>query len=179
MNVFLFYSALTLCVILIAVLIRNHRLRKKLKLKTIFIYVDPPYNTFQKETQCYQPKDDLLGSPPQGDESELNESLKTQIIENAHLIQMGVKPCSVIMVKSEYISDALKLPNLPVKACVRQTKDNKWCQLWLYKDYRLLDIILRTKEVPETDIDHFINGCIFGYSIDSILDFIEKNNSND
>ena len=105
--------------------------------------------------------------------------LKIQILENVAMVERGVKPCSVLSVKSKYIQDIYKLlDDFEVCICFIETEDKNWMQLWIVKDIRLFDIILQLKSKPETNLDHFINGCIFGYSIESILNYIEKQRNN-
>jgi hypothetical protein len=103
----------------------------------------------------------------------MNKFTEAQVIEHSQLVMRGAKPCSVLPVKylnADYALELSKQQNC--KAFIKETDDENWCEIWMYKRDEMRGIIENLPEKPETKIEHFILGCAFGYSIDSILDYV-------
>lgn len=102
----------------------------------------------------------------------MNEFTKAQIIEHAQFVKKG-KPCSVLPVKYTNADYALELAkNEGVKGFICEANDAHWCELWIYKRDEMREIIEMLPSKPQSKIDHFLLGCAFGYSIESILDYV-------
>ena len=50
----------------------------------------------------------------------------------------------------------------------------EWTTLWIYKDSHMLKIIQSLPQKPETMFDHWILGKIFGYSDETIRQYLES-----
>jgi len=102
----------------------------------------------------------------------MKEFTKAQVLEHAQFVKRG-KPCSVLPVKLLNADYALELAKAEgVKGFICETSDENWCELWIYKRYEMRVIIENLPSKPESQLDHFILGCAFGYSIDAILDYM-------
>ena len=104
----------------------------------------------------------------------MNPFTIAQILENIQFVKRG-KPCSVLTVKCLDSQDALELIKKDeLNGFICATADENWCELWIYKRDEMREIIDKLPKIPESKLDHFILGCAFGYSLDSILDYIKE-----
>ena len=105
----------------------------------------------------------------------MNENLKYEILLNCQLINRGVKSASIIPFQERYLSEVIEIiKKEPLYYLLEPQSTDGWRNIWIYKNPALKIIIESLPECPETPSDHFILGVIFGYSIDSILEYIQK-----
>lgn len=90
-----------------------------------------------------------------------------------YMVKKG-KPAAMLPIKTKYLES--------VKELIRErqlefhvenlTKD--WYKLWIYKHSHILEVIKALQQEPETTFDHWVLGKLFGYSEESIGDYISK-----
>ncbi len=101
----------------------------------------------------------------------LNDQLKSQIYTYCQMIKAG-KPTAMIPVQERYIDESIeKVKELKLKTYIEDLSEG-WKVLWIYKDEYLLEIIKKMPEHPKTAYDHWVLGKIFGYSDESIKQFV-------
>lgn len=108
----------------------------------------------------------------------MNDYLKAQIQDNCDSINTG-KPCSALSVK---IIDSEEAKNIVIENRLNvytKLSSDDWVEFWIFKRIELLKIIKKMPDNPKSNFDHFMLGCLFGYDINSILDFINKLNGKD
>jgi hypothetical protein len=93
--------------------------------------------------------------------------------EHVYLVKRGVKPTSIITIKRTEIGEAIKIVKEENLHYHTEQMEYGWVNFWIYKNGLLHKIIKELPDKPETAIDHFLLGIIFGYDVDSILRFIE------
>lgn len=99
-----------------------------------------------------------------------------QIMQHIEFVERG-KPCSVLPIKKTQIDTVSELcRGYGILYYVEDIFDGNWFNFWIYKNPIMLEIIKQLPDKPSTPIEHFILGCAFGYSIDSILKFINEQN---
>ena len=98
-----------------------------------------------------------------------------QIQELCYMVKRG-KPCALMSLKRRYI-------NLAGKICINEglkfktySVDDVWDEFWIFKRVEMSKIIDELPKEPKSDLDHYLLGAIFGYSHDSICDFINEIN---
>lgn len=97
-----------------------------------------------------------------------------QIAEHCFFVKTG-KPCSVLLIKTKDIEFGLRLVKKNNLYCfIEKTEDKDWCDLWIFARKELKEIIHKMPQNPKTPFDHFILGCLFGYSIEAICNFIKN-----
>jgi hypothetical protein len=102
----------------------------------------------------------------------LNNFTLGQIASNCYMVQRG-KPASVSAIKKsvaeklkEYVED-----NYGLNVFIDILND-EWVEFWIYKHEYLIDIIKQLPDIPKNNYDHWVLGKIFGYSDESIKEFI-------
>ena len=97
--------------------------------------------------------------------------------ENITRVKQG-KPClSMTIKKDTFEMDGFQ----PVLAYNRinyhmESLDEYWDVLYIYEDPQMKEIIEATPHIPKTKYDHWVLGCLFGYSHEAIMKFIEEEN---
>lgn len=104
----------------------------------------------------------------------MNDSLDSQIREHCFLVNSGAKPVSLLLLQGRYYAEVGELIEKYKLKYHFEPLEDEWFTVWIYKKPILKDIISRLKTEPETALDHFILGCLFGYSIEEICNYIKK-----
>jgi hypothetical protein len=104
-------------------------------------------------------------------------SVLREIETYCYMIQRG-KPASVSAVQNRYIDEAKELVETKYNLKVYiECLAEGWSNVWVYKQDYMLEIIKALPEQPNTIYDHWVLGKLFGYSDESIAEFINKLNT--
>ena len=104
---------------------------------------------------------------------DISIDLRAVISTHAYMCIKG-KPTSVVSVQTRYIKkaiDVVKSHNL--KYHIKKLADG-WCELWMYDNPIMKEIIECTPDKPASNYDHWILGKLFGYSDEKIFEFMNK-----
>lgn len=103
---------------------------------------------------------------------DISVNLRAVISTYAYMCRNG-KPTAVVSVQTRYIEkaiDIVKQDNL--KYHTRKLADG-WCELWMYSNPIMKEIIECTPDTPTSKYDHWVLGKLFGYSDEKTLEFAE------
>jgi len=102
----------------------------------------------------------------------MNELIKLKIDLYCEMVQKG-KPCACEAIQERYFEEVNVVINTYNLKTYSENLAVGWKTIWIYKDDYMLDIIKSLPNEPKTSYEHWICGKAFGYSDESIKEFIE------
>lgn len=101
----------------------------------------------------------------------MNDFLMAKITFHCDIIQKG-KPCSCEPIQDRYVNEAINIiKNENLQSYIEELSEG-WKTVWIYKDDYMLDVIKQLPNNPKSTFEHWILGKAFGYSDESIKNFI-------
>ena len=90
-----------------------------------------------------------------------------------YLVQRG-KPCALVPLQNRYVGDTTKKIQEKYGNLFTYTEPlaEGWTSFWVYKYPYMLEVIKNLPEQPNSTFDHWVLGKAFGYSDESIGDFV-------
>ncbi len=106
----------------------------------------------------------------------MNSFVIDEIKKYAFLINKGLKPAANLPIQERYADEAAKfVVSLGLSSLIEPLSEG-WVQLWLFKYNHMLDVIKELPQAPKSTYDHWILGKVFGYTEESISEFLERVN---
>ena len=103
----------------------------------------------------------------------MNSEDKIEIQLYIHQIKTG-KPCAYTNIKNDYLEEAIAF--IESEGLFTYVEENLygWSVLYFFKHKKMEEIIKHPHipKVPKSDFDHWILGNLFGFSHESIMEFI-------
>lgn len=101
-----------------------------------------------------------------------NSALKGEITAYSYMVERG-KPAAMVAIQERYIEEVISFieSTFNLKTYIENLSDG-WKTLWIYKYQHILDIIKLVPQAPQSVMDHWILGKLFGYEESVIQDFI-------
>lgn len=98
--------------------------------------------------------------------------IKGEITAYSYMVKRG-KPAAMMPIQERYAADAVTFihETFGLETYVENLAEN-WKTLWIYKYEHVLKIIEVLPQAPETVLDHWILGKLFGYEESAIEEFI-------
>ena len=107
----------------------------------------------------------------------MNQFTKGQLAEICQMVFRGSKPCGMMPIKSEDFQLA-KIICIEENCKFKDIYLSKgWKTLWIYVRDEISQVIDQLPEEPKTLADHYLLGSLFGYSNESICDYLERLNA--
>lgn len=107
----------------------------------------------------------------------MNDFTKAQLIGFSQQVYRGAKPLAVMPIK-ESDKQIAKITVIKENCKFRiESTVEGWCVIWIYIKDELMDVIDCLSNIPETAADHYLLGSLFGYSNESICEFIDQQNT--
>jgi hypothetical protein len=105
----------------------------------------------------------------------LNDFLKGQINCYCEAVKRDMKPMALLPVQDRYLEEIENFVRDEEKLnlCSKKLCDG-WVSVFIYKYEYLKDVIEELPEHPKTVYEHWILGKAFGYSDNSIEDFVNS-----
>ena len=103
----------------------------------------------------------------------MDNFLKGEILNYSYSVKRG-KPMALLPVKNLDIKQAQNLVKKQKLFSYTKQINKDWSEFWVFKYPEIEDFIKQLPEKPISKFDHFINGLVFGYSIESIIEFIRE-----
>ncbi|WP_039658507.1 hypothetical protein [Clostridium tyrobutyricum] len=105
----------------------------------------------------------------------MDKFIKGQIISYCQFVKCG-KPAAMMALQDRYVEEAKNLIDNQFNLSVHiENLSEGWKTMWIYKEKYVLEIILELPKQPKTIFDHWVLGKVFGYSEQSIKDYLEIN----
>lgn len=97
-----------------------------------------------------------------------------EVSANAYMVERG-KPAAMIPIHERDTDNAIKMveETFKLNAYIEDLSEG-WKKLWIYKYDHVLQIINALPQAPQTVIDHWILGKLFGYEESAIHDFVSS-----
>lgn len=90
-----------------------------------------------------------------------------------YLVQRG-KPAAMLSVQKRYLDEAIALVSELHRLMFYTEKlTEDWGVLWIYRYPHILEVIKSLPQVPNTVVDHWLLGKLFGYEEIAIQEFLE------
>ena len=103
----------------------------------------------------------------------MQDSVLAQLNIYSSWVKTG-KPCAMILLQNRYVQEAKKyVENQSLKFYAYEYYP-EWSQIYIYKHDYMLAIIKNLPEQPKTKYDHWILGKAFGYSDESIKEYLDS-----
>jgi len=84
------------------------------------------------------------------------------------------KPSALIALQTRYIAEAdIRIKESYALKTFEQPLSEGWTSLWIYKKDYMLEVIKNLPESPKTVFEHWVLGKAFGYSDESIAEFVK------
>lgn len=107
------------------------------------------------------------------DAVECPEYLQGEIDTCCYMVKTG-KPAAMIPVQKRFLDSAIE--RVASVHCGLEIRTEEladgWVTLWIYKYPHILEIIKSLPQAPQTPFDHWVLGKLFGYSEDSIAEYL-------
>ena len=84
------------------------------------------------------------------------------------------KPCAMTSLHERDEKEAVDYIKDQGLLCFSEENEYDFLIFWIYKDEQMLDIIKNTPDKPESKYDHWVLGNLFGYSHESIMEFLNE-----
>lgn len=89
-----------------------------------------------------------------------------------YMIHRGGKPAASVAIQDRYLETAASIvESHGLKYHVEELSPG-WKTFWVYQYPHILDVIKALPQAPETVFDHWALGKLFGYSEESIQNFL-------
>ncbi len=105
---------------------------------------------------------------------ECSEHLRAEIDTYCFLVRTRCKPAAALAVQQRFIASAIQhvaFFDTGLQVYTEELADG-WVTLWIYKFSHILEVIKSLPQAPETSFDHWVLGKLFGYSEDSIAEYL-------
>lgn len=104
----------------------------------------------------------------------MDEFTEGRLKSYCEFVQRG-KPTAMLPVQDRYVEEAIKdIQYSNLLFCIEKVSDG-WKTVWIYKEKYMLEIIRELPEHPKTIFEHWVLGKAFGYSEQSIEEFLLTN----
>lgn len=104
----------------------------------------------------------------------MNDIIKGKIYTYCELVKCG-KPVAMMALQSRYINYSKEIVEKYELNTYIEELSEGWNTLWIYKDTYMLEIIKALPKQPKTIFEHWVLGKVFGYSEQSIKEFLIAN----
>jgi len=106
-------------------------------------------------------------------EDEVVIPVKGEIIAYCYMIERG-KPAACLAIQERFLEVNKNYIETQKLFTHIEKLSAGWVTLWIYKYQHILDVIKSLPKTPNTIVDHWILGKLFGYDEISIDDFLNK-----
>lgn len=105
----------------------------------------------------------------------MNETIKGQLNTYCQFVKCG-KPTAMMALQDRYTDNAIDIVKGKYDLSIHiEYLSEGWITLWIYKYDYMLEVIKKLPEKPKTIYDHWVLGKVFGYSDESIKEFLGTN----
>lgn len=105
----------------------------------------------------------------------MNDFIKGQLNTYCELVNGG-KPTAMLALQDRYVEIAKNIIDnqYKLKFYIEDLSEG-WVTLWIYKESYMINIVRELPKQPKTIFEHWVLGKAFGYSEQSIKEFLEIN----
>lgn len=101
------------------------------------------------------------------------EFIKGEVQAYCMMVKNG-KPAASLAVQERYIDEIITIVKSRQLNSYVECLAEGWKTLWIYKYHHVLEIIRGLPQVPESIVDHWLLGKLYGYDEESIADFLKS-----
>lgn len=103
----------------------------------------------------------------------MNEIIEGKLNSYCEFVRCG-KLTAAMALQNRYVKEAqnIIINQYDLMLYIKDLSEG-WKTIWIYKDEYMLEVIKNLPEQPKTVYEHWILGKVFGYSDESIREFIE------
>lgn len=91
-----------------------------------------------------------------------------------YMVKRGGKPAASLALQDRYLEAANQIVEENGLSIYVEDLAPGWVTVWVYKYPHVLEVIKAVPQAPTTVFDHWVLGKLFGYSEESIRDFVES-----
>jgi hypothetical protein len=99
--------------------------------------------------------------------------IKGELNVYCYMVQRG-KPAACLPLQERYVDEGKSfVASKGLHTYIQQLSEG-WVTLWIYKHQHIHEVINHMPQVPDSVIDHWMLGKLFGYDENSISEFLSQ-----